>query len=92
MARLKSQREESTEHMTKLQFLITSVVVGMRREDAIVGNGGQETIDRLVEFCRHKPPQQEFSSLRQYLDYRRIDIATEQVKYLEEVTLCTNDW
>ena len=77
MARLKSQREESNVHMTRLQSLITSVVVGMRREDAIVGNGGQETIDRLVEFCRHKPPQKEFSTIRQYLDYRRIDIGME---------------
>ncbi len=63
--------------MTKLQSLITSVVAGMRNEDAIVGNGGQETIDRLVEFCRHKPPQKEFSTLRQYLNYRRIDIGME---------------
>ena len=77
VARLKSQRGESTVHTTKLQSLITSVVVGMRREDTIVGNGGQETIDRLVEFCRHKPPQKDFSTLRQYLDYRRIDISTE---------------
>ena len=77
MSRLESQEDEFTSHMTKLQSLITSIVVGMRREDAIVGNGGQETVDRLVDFCRHKPPQKEFSTLRQYLDYRRIDAGTE---------------
>ena len=62
--------------MTALQSLITSVVEGMRREDTIAGDAGQEVIDHLVDFCRHKPPQKEFPTLRQYLDYRRIDAGT----------------
>lgn len=61
--------------MTDLQSLITSVADGLRHEDTIAGNGGQEVIDNLVHFCRHGPPPREFHTVGQYFDYRRIDVA-----------------
>lgn len=56
-----------------LQALITSTVDGFHEKDAQAGDGGQEVIDRLVDFCRHVPPAQQFDTLGDYLTYRRID-------------------
>lgn len=38
------------------------------------GTGGAEVPQKLIEFCWHEHPE-EFSSARQYLDYRFDDIA-----------------
>lgn len=38
------------------------------------GNAGAEVLQELIDFCRHEHPQ-EFSSIREYLDYRYDDIA-----------------
>ncbi|KAF7915160.1 uncharacterized protein EAE98_011245 [Botrytis deweyae] len=38
------------------------------------GNAGAEVLQELIDFCRHEHPE-EFSSVREYLDYRYDDIA-----------------
>ncbi|KAI9047118.1 hypothetical protein LZ554_009191 [Drepanopeziza brunnea f. sp. 'monogermtubi'] len=61
---------DAAEQTTLLQALISNTVRGLKDED-----GGQEVLDRLVDFCRHVPPPQTttFASLGDYLNYRRID-------------------
>jgi len=73
--RLEGQVEEATEQKTPLQGLIDYTVQGFKDEDKISGNGGQEVIDRLIDFCYHVPPQKTFDNLGDYLSYRRIDAA-----------------
>lgn len=51
-----------------LQNLLDGIVSGLR------ANGGAEVLDRLVDFCKHAPPQYHFQSMREYLDYRRVDV------------------
>ncbi|EMR64669.1 putative sesquiterpene cyclase protein [Eutypa lata UCREL1] len=62
-----------TPEQTPLQALISYTVRALKAEDKVAGNGGQEVIDRLGDFCRHVPPQTTFASLGDYLSYRCID-------------------
>jgi hypothetical protein len=73
--RLEGQVEEATKQKTPLQALIDYTVQGFKDEDKISGDGGQEVIDHLIDFCCHVPPQQTFDNLGDYLSYRRIDTA-----------------
>ncbi|KAF2127466.1 terpenoid synthase [Dothidotthia symphoricarpi CBS 119687] len=80
---------------TGLQSLIGYVVNGLKKHDTIAGNAGQEVIDRLVDFCRHVPPQSNFSSLADYLSYRNIDAGVPYilacVKFSLESDVCIED-
>ncbi|KAH9484642.1 Fusicoccadiene synthase [Psilocybe cubensis] len=67
-------REEDT---TPLQAFITDVIQGFYEEDTKGGNGGKEVVDRMVEFINHRPPAREFTTLREFLDYRIKDAAVE---------------
>ncbi|RMZ67712.1 sesquiterpene cyclase [Pyrenophora seminiperda CCB06] len=73
--RLEGQIEIANEQKTPLQALIDETVQGFKDEDKISGDGGQEVIDRLIDFCYHVPPQKTFDNLGDYLSYRRIDAA-----------------
>lgn len=70
--RLEDDVEDGADE-TPLQALISYTVRELKAEDQKAGNGGQEVIDRLVDFCRHVPPQTTFTSLGDYLSYRCID-------------------
>ncbi|KAK1713912.1 isoprenoid synthase domain-containing protein [Colletotrichum lupini] len=72
LRRLESNGEKE-KSKSELQSLIGYVVDGLKSHDKIAGNGGQEVIDRLADFCRHVPPQSNFASLADYLSYRNID-------------------
>lgn len=50
------------------------------------GNGGAEVLQKLIEFCRHKHPR-DFTSIREYLDYRFDDIANGYVE-LDNPAIC----
>ncbi|KAG9195858.1 hypothetical protein G6011_00979 [Alternaria panax] len=73
--RLEGRVGEATEQKTPLQALIDYTVQAFKDEDKIAGDGGQEVIDLLIDFCRHVPPQMTFENLGDYLSYRRIDAA-----------------
>ncbi|KAJ5674346.1 uncharacterized protein N7477_004280 [Penicillium maclennaniae] len=73
-----------------LQALITSTVDGFHEQDALVGNGGQEVIDRLVDFCKHVPPAQKFDTLGDYLTYRRIDAGVPYILACVKFSICSN--
>ncbi|KAH7065118.1 isoprenoid synthase domain-containing protein [Macrophomina phaseolina] len=68
-------RAEHGANNTELQAFIDEVVAGLRHHDTIMGNGGQEVIDRLADFCRHSPPAAEFQTMDEYLQYRNVDAA-----------------
>jgi hypothetical protein len=55
---------------TPLQALINIIMQDLHDEDLKGGNGGKEVIERLVDFCNHLPPTKEFTTLREFLDYR----------------------
>ncbi|KJY00868.1 hypothetical protein TI39_contig309g00009 [Zymoseptoria brevis] len=59
---------------TPLQDNIDWTVQGLKACDAFGDTGGQEVIDRFIDFCNHIPPQKDFRSLGEYLAYRRIDV------------------
>ncbi|EKD18897.1 uncharacterized protein L3040_008118 [Drepanopeziza brunnea f. sp. 'multigermtubi'] len=65
-----AEHAEDPKQTTMLQALISDTVRELRDED-----GGQEVLDRLVEFCRHVPPSENttFASLGDFLRYRCID-------------------
>lgn len=49
---------------------------GLLAGDEEEGNGGAEVLQTLINFCHHAvPSRKEFSSVRDYLDYRWEDIA-----------------
>lgn len=73
--RLEGDIEETPEQKTPLQALIDDTVQGFKDQDKISGDGGQEVIDRLIDFCSHVPPQETFDNLEDYLRYRCIDAA-----------------
>ncbi|GME27018.1 Terpenoid synthase [Neofusicoccum parvum] len=60
---------------TELQTLIDVVVKGFKHQDTIAGNGGQEVIDRVVDFSSHVPPRSEFKTFDEYMRYRFDDVA-----------------
>ena len=60
---------------TPLQKRFGEIHEGFLKGDRDMGNGGIEVINAWVDFCRHSPPHQEFRTVREYLDYRHIDIA-----------------
>jgi len=60
---------------TPLQKRIIEVHRGFLEEDAKSGNGGADVITALLDFCRHPPPVHIFASIREYLDYRYVDVA-----------------
>lgn len=73
--RLRGDIEGMAEHQTPLQQLINSTVQGFKDQDKTMGNGGQEVLDRLIDFCEHVPPQTKFATMGDYLSYRLIDVA-----------------
>jgi len=61
---------------TPLQALINVIMQDFHDEDLKAGgNGGKEVIERLVDFFNHVPPKKEFTTLREFLDYRIKDAA-----------------
>lgn len=60
---------------TPLQRRIAEVHRGFLDEDSIAGNGGADVLKTLLEFSRHSPPLHDFATVREYLDYRYVDIA-----------------
>lgn len=73
--RLERGGEEEEANKTELQAFIDEVVAGLKYHDTIEGDGGQEVIDRLADFCKHSPPSAEFQTLDEYLEYRNVDAA-----------------
>jgi len=71
--RLEGNSENAVKQKSPLQTLIEYTIQGLKDEDKVSGNGGQEVIDRLIDFCCHVPPQKNFASLGDYLSYRSID-------------------
>jgi hypothetical protein len=47
---------------------------GFLEGDQEGGNGGAEVLQKLIDFCRHQQPK-DFTTIREYLDYRFDDIA-----------------
>ncbi|SMR47478.1 unnamed protein product [Zymoseptoria tritici ST99CH_1A5] len=64
----------ATVKQTPLQDNIDWMVQGLKACDANGDTGGQEVVDRFIDFCNHVPPQKDFESLGEYLAYRYIDI------------------
>lgn len=60
---------------TPLQKRISEVHQGFLQEDAVIGNGGIDVINALIDFCQHPQPKTKFSGVREYLDYRYKDVA-----------------
>ena len=55
---------------------MSAIRQGFLDGDAEGGNGGAEVLQTLINFCNHShPPPENFSSVRDYLDYRWEDIA-----------------
>ena len=77
MARLQGQMPASLEDKP-LQKRMSEIGLDLRAEDAEEGNGGAEIIEILVRYC-HLPPPEEFTSVREYLDYRYYDVGNKQV-------------
>ncbi|XP_014561346.1 hypothetical protein COCVIDRAFT_33687 [Bipolaris victoriae FI3] len=76
VSRLKACVPDSEdESVSALQKAMRTTIKGLYDEDGIIGNGGAEVITTLQEFINHPPPPATFNSLREYLDYRTIDIA-----------------
>lgn len=67
--------DREDESVSALQKAMRTTIKGLYDEDGIIGNGGVEVITTLQEFINHPPPPATFNSLREYLDYRTIDIA-----------------
>lgn len=61
---------------TPLERRLTAIRQGLLVGDEEEGNGGAEILQTLIDFCNHaEPPRGDFSSVRDYLDYRWEDIA-----------------
>lgn len=73
LKRLQSRKGQSQCCDSELQALISSTIDGFHEHDTQNGDGGQEVIDRLVDLCKHVPPDHQFGTLGEYLTYRRID-------------------
>jgi len=81
---------DGQDERTPLQELIDYTVRGFGEQDKIAGDGGREVIDRLVDFCRHVPPQTEFASLGDYLSYRCIDAGVPYILACVKFSLRSN--
>ncbi|KAJ3940666.1 uncharacterized protein N0V96_009678 [Colletotrichum fioriniae] len=90
LRRLESNGEKE-KSKSELQSLIGYVVDGLKSHDKIAGNGGQEVIDRLADFCRHVPPQSNFASLADYLSYRNIDAGVPILRLVSDHVSLVND-
>ncbi|KAL9007938.1 MAG: hypothetical protein Q9173_006887 [Seirophora scorigena] len=65
-----------SESDTPLERRINDIRHGLLAGDKEEGNGGAEVLETLIKFLYHAaPPNEGFSSVRDYLDYRWEDIA-----------------
>ena len=55
---------------------MNEIIQGFYTGDEEGESGGAEIIQTLIEFCNHTPPGN-FSSVRDYLDYRFGDVGIE---------------
>uniref|UniRef100_A0A8H7Y1N1 Isoprenoid synthase domain-containing protein n=1 Tax=Psilocybe cubensis TaxID=181762 RepID=A0A8H7Y1N1_PSICU len=70
---------ERKKKVTPLQTMITQVIQGLHEEDSKGGNGGKDIIKWLIEYFNHPPPDKEYSTLSEFLNYRIDDAAAQYV-------------
>ncbi|KAH9484643.1 Terpene cyclase aneC [Psilocybe cubensis] len=69
-----SERERN---LTPLQAMITQVIQGYYDEDLKGGDGGKDVVKYLIDFINHPPPAKTYNTLREYVDYRIVDMAAQ---------------
>ena len=75
IARVEGRTSSSTAD-TPLQKRLTEIRDGFLQCDKTGGDAGAQSLQTLINFCRHSYPR-DFSSIQDYLDYRDEDIANE---------------
>ena len=62
-----------------LQQHVDSMTQGFRNADSIAGNAGHEVVEAMIRSFRRMRPEQQFQSLRGYLEFRHDDVGAELV-------------
>lgn len=59
---------------TKLQGRINSVMQGFRNANS---QGGRDVVEAMILSFRHTRPKKAFNTLREYLDFRHMNVSAE---------------